>query len=268
MTQFIAEIGSNHNGHLDRAHALVDAAAAAGFGAVKWQFYLPGKLFAPGIHKAVYEVPMPWLRPLSQHAIAVGLQFGCSVFDPLGVGIAAPHCDFLKVASYNLLDDHLLDAVSRWRLPTVLSTGLATCAEVDHAVEVLDTAQPITLLHCVSAYPTPRAEANLQRIDRLREGRRYDVGYSDHTHDPATVLSAVLRHAATMVELHFDLDGDGAECGGGHCWLPADAADIIAVVAAAALAEGDGGDVQPCEQGEVHWRADPSDGLRPMKGAR
>ena len=78
----------------------------------------------------------------------------------------------------------------------------------------------LTLLHCVSAYPTEPRYANLAAMGTLRSAFDCPVGWSDHTVDPGVVLRAVRRWQADMVELHMDLDGEGAEFGGGHCWLP------------------------------------------------
>jgi len=276
---FVAEVSSNHNRDLDRALAFVDAAADAGCDAVKFQLFRVGELFAPEVlerseqHRlrAEWELPLEFLPPLAQRAHQRGIRFSCTPFYLDAVAELEPHVDFFKIASYELLWDDLLAACSATGRPAVLSTGMATLEEIGHAVEIMygAGAADVTLLHCVSSYPAPAGECNLAAIETLR--RRFDcrVGWSDHSVDPAVVLRAVHTWSAEMVEFHFDLDEAGAEFSGGHCWLPKGISELIAQVRRGIDADGDG-EKRPAkhEEAERLWRADPVDGLRPLREIR
>jgi N-acetylneuraminate synthase len=177
--------------------------------------------------------------------------------------------DFLKVASYELLWHDLVRACAATGLPLVVSTGMATLDEVTAAVAVARAAgaRDVGLLHCVSGYPTPPEQANLAAIETLRNATGCPVGWSDHTGSPGVVRRAIDRWGATDVELHVDLDGEGNEAGP-HNWTPAGLRALPAA-AAATEADGDGAKVpMPVELPDVAWRADPQDGLRPLRAAR
>jgi N-acetylneuraminate synthase len=144
---------------------------------------------------------------------------------------------------------------------------MATMGEVEHAIDIVNDAgcQDLTLLHCVSAYPTPTAEANLAAMAALRDYTGLPIGWSDHTNDPAVIQRAVHRWGASFVEMHLDIDGQGAEFAPGHCWLPDTAAAVIADIRRGIEADGHGRkEPAPSELTDRAWRADPSDGLRPM----
>ena len=127
----------------------------------------------------------------------------------------------------------------------------------------------ITLLHCVSAYPTPAAEANLSAIQQLRDMTGLKVGWSDHTRRPAVIERAVHRWGASAIEFHLDLDGEGAEYAAGHCWLPDEIAPVIARIRESGVADGNGfKGPQPSELSDRDWRADPVDGMRPLRHIR
>ena len=273
--RIVAEASSNHGSHLARALELVAGAAKAGFDAVKFQLFRVAELFAPEVlqaspeHRAreQWQLPAAFIPELAAAARSQGIEFSCTPFSLPAVAELAPHVDFLKVASYELLWDDLLRECARTGLPLVVSTGMANLAEVDHAVEVVlsEGCEHLTLLHCVSAYPTPTAEANLGAIATLREHTGLPVGWSDHTNDPAVIHRAVHRWGASFVELHLDVDGQGAEFGPGHCWLPETAGPLIKHLRAGIESDGHGRkEPAPSEQPDRIWRADPSDGLRPL----
>lgn len=258
-----------------RALEIVAKASNAGFDAVKFQLFRVDELFAPEVlrnspeHRAreQWELPAGFIPELAAGARSQGLNFSCTPFSLSAVEELVPHVDFLKVASYELLWDDLLRECAMTGLPLVVSTGMADLAEVDHAVEVVRSAgcEDLTLLHCVSAYPTPAAEANLSAIATLREHTGLPVGWSDHTNDPAVIHRAVHRWGASFVELHLDVDGQGAEFGPGHCWLPGTAGPLIRDLRAGIEADGHGRrEPAPSEEPDRVWRADPSDGLRPL----
>ena len=276
---FIAEASSNHGRDLDRARAFVDAAADAGCDAVKFQLFKIDRMFAPEIlrqspkhrARAEWELPLDHLAPLAEHCSARKIQFSCTPFYLEAVAELAPFVDFYKVASYELLVTDLLKACAESGKPVVLSTGMATVDEIGAAAGTLISAgaTDITLLHCVSAYPTPAGEANLSAIQQLRDMTGLKVGWSDHTRRPTVIERAVHRWGASAVEFHLDLDGEGAEYAAGHCWLPEEIAPVIARIRESGVADGNGfKGPQPSELSDRDWRADPVDGMRPLKHIR
>lgn len=276
---FIAEASSNHGRDLGRALAFVDAAADCGCGAVKFQLFKIARMFAPEIlaqsakhrARAEWELPLAHLEPLAERCSARGIRFSCTPFYLEAVGELRPFVDFYKIASYELMVTSLLEACARTGKPVVLSTGMATMEEIVQASSTLKRAgcRDLTLLHCVSAYPTPPAEANLAAIESIREATACPTGWSDHTRSPAVVERAVHRWNAAAVEFHLDLDGKGAEYAAGHCWLPEEIAPVIACIEESLAADGTGfKEPQPSEAEDREWRADPIDGMRPMHHVR
>ena len=276
---FVAEISSNHNQDLGRCLRFVDTAAAAGCGAVKFQLFRMQDLFAPEIlaksamHRArrAYELPPEYLPAIARRCRDRGLLFGCTPFSLEAVDVLAGHVDFLKIASYELLWIRLGAACAATGLPVMLATGMADLDETARAVAAQREAgcRELTLLHCVSAYPLPPAQANLAAIDTLRRAFGVRVGWSDHSRCPGVIHRAVHQFGAAVVELHLDLEGQGLEFGPGHCWLPGELAAVIADVAAGFAADGDGTKTfAPSEAADRDWRADPHDGLRPLRHVR
>jgi len=264
---FVAEVSSNHHHDLGRCLAFIDKAAEIGCDAVKFQLFKIRELFAPEIlersaeHRLreAWELPVEFLPDLAARCREKNILFGCTPFYLDAVKEMLPYVDFLKVASYELLWDDLLRTCSETRKPLVLSTGMATMAEIRHAVDVIvaslpvvsdlhpltsdcrspiPTLSPLTLLHCVSGYPTPVDQCNLAAMQTLRDASASDlrpptsvqVGWSDHSANPDVLLRAVEHWHASMVEFHLDLDGDGEEYGSGHCWLPEEIGPVIAEV--------------------------------------
>jgi len=279
MVKFIAEVSSNHSRDIERCYRFIEASAKAGCEAVKFQLFRIDQLFAPKIlasseahrRRRQWELPLEFLPMLAQHSRACGIEFCCTPFYLEAVSELEPHVDFYKIASYELLWDELLAACAATGKPVVLSTGMATMEEILHAVDVLKRngcAAP-TLLHCTSAYPTPYQDANLAAIDTLRQATGCEVGWSDHTVEPGVIHRAIHRYGARVVEFHLDLDGQGDEYAAGHCWLPEQIGRVITDVSHALGADGDGIKAPvPSELPDRLWRADPSDGLRPMKAIR
>ena len=279
MPQFIAEISSNHACSTDRCAALIAAAADAGCDAVKFQLFRVEQLFAPEILQASeahrqrrdWELPVEMIPDLAAECRRHGLAFGCTPFDLSAVEALAPHVDFLKVASYELTWPSLISACAATERPVILSTGMAEMDEVRAGVDAARAAgcTELTVLHCISAYPTPPAECNLAAIAAIASTCDVPVGWSDHSRSPDVVLRAVHRWDAVAIEFHLDLDGAGAEFAPGHCWLPEEIAPVIAACRRGAELDGDGNKApQPSELADRLWRADPTDGLRPLLATR
>lgn len=279
MTSFVAEVSSNHHCRLDRCLAFIEWAAKIGCTAVKFQLFKINELFAPEIltesvehrRRHAWELPVPFLPWLAKRCREVGLRFACTPFYLDAIQELLPYVDFFKIASYEILWHELLEGCASTGKPVVLSTGMANLEEVRQAVGVLRNAgcMDLTLLHCVSGYPTPVTESNLAAIATMRQACDCPVGWSDHTVSAAVIYRAVHRWRATMIEFHLDLDGQGEEYRMGHCWLPEQIQYVIETVQSGTLADGSGEKVPACsELPDRDWRADPLDGLRPLSSER
>jgi len=279
MPKFVAEVSSNHHRDLDRCREFIRRSAAIGCAAVKFQLFRIRELFAAEaiqhnpllLKREAWELPVNFLPELSRCAHEEGIEFSCTPFYLEAADELLPYVDFYKIASYELLWDDLLIACARTRKPVVLSTGMATLDEVQRACGVLRDSgcEDLTLLHCISSYPTPPAECNLAAIATLRTACHCDAGWSDHSVNPGVILRAVHHWGATMVEFHIDLEGQGAEYASRHCWLPEQMQPVIAAVKIGFDADGSS-EIRPanCELDEREWRADPVDGLRPLRTTR
>lgn len=274
-TKFIAEISSNHHRDLARCFTFIETAAKIGCQSVKFQLFKIEELFAPEIlersekhrRRKDWELPLEFLPELKQCCEQNNIEFSCTPFYLQAVEELKPHVDFLKIASYELLWTDLLKSCAQTGLPVILSTGMATIEEIDAAIETLKIAgaDDITLLHCVSAYPTPADECNLAVLQTYRERYGIKIGWSDHTVSPAVLSRAVHKWQADTIEFHLDLDEQGEEYAAGHCWLPEQIGQVIRDIHIAETADGEPEkQIAPSEQSDRNWRADPSDGLRPL----
>ncbi len=275
----VAEVSSNHHRDLARCLKFIDSAASVGCTAVKFQLFQVAQLFAPEIlarnevlrRRAEWELPVAFLPTLAERCRAAGIQFSCTPFYLDAVDELLPFVDFYKIASYELLWADLLVACARTGKPVILSTGMATLPEIEQAVATLRAAgcADLTLLHCISGYPTPTVECNLAAIETLRNACGCPVGWSDHSVSPGVLYRAIHRWGASMIEFHLDLDGTGDEFRTGHCWLPGQIQPVVEYLRTGFLADGDGRkEPAPSELPDRAWRADPSDGLRPLLSTR
>ncbi len=276
---FIAEVSSNHNHDLDRCLEFIDVSAEIGCDAAKFQLFKLKKLFAPEIiaqnkdiqKREEWELPLEFLPALSKRCQEKNIRFSCTPFYLDAVKELLPYVDFYKISSYDLLRDDLLTACAQTKKPVVISTGMATLDEVSHATSLLNEfkCQNITLLHCVSNYPTDPKDCNLAAIETLRTEFDNLVGWSDHTVSPSVIYRAVHKWNADMIEFHLDLDGKGEEYKSGHCWLPEQMKNVIECVRCGFEADGNGEKApSQTELYEREWRADPEDGLRPFRHIR
>ncbi|WP_204291405.1 pseudaminic acid synthase [Micromonospora gifhornensis] len=224
----VAEMSGNHNGDLDRALAIVDAVAESGAHALKLQTYRPDTITidvdAPafrisGGHELwggqnlyrLYErahTPYEWHGPIFERARDRGLTVFSSPFDATAVelleGLDAPA---YKIASSELVDLPLIRLVAATGKPLIISTGMATLAEIDAAVRTARSAGTggIVLLACTAAYPAPPADSNLRRIPVLAEAFGVPVGLSDHTPGIGVPVASVAL-GACFIEKHITLD--------------------------------------------------------------
>ncbi len=216
----IAEIGINHNGSIELARKLISAAVISGCNAVKFQkrtvdiVYSPEELERPrespfgktnGDLKRGLEFGRDDYSAVSTYCYQHKILWFASCWDEASVDFIEqfdPPC--YKIASASLTDDHLLRHHRSMNRPIILSTGMSTLDQIDHAVDVLGT-QDLILMHCTSTYPSKPEELNLRGIITLRE--RYDipVGYSGHEVGLSTTLAASVL-GACVVERHITLD--------------------------------------------------------------
>ena len=278
MAYFIAEVSSNHQQDLNRSLEFVDIAADIGCDAVKFQLFRIDKLFSPEIlNKSVehqrrknWELPIEFLPYLSERCKARGIDFGCTPFYLDAISELCPLVDFFKIASYELLWTELLLRCAATQKNLIISTGMATLDEIIDAVSVLRNHGCVpTILHCNSSYPTPSAEANLAAINTIRTKTNCKTGWSDHTVKEGVIYRAIHKWDASVVEFHLDVEGRGSEYKTGHCWLPLQIEKVIKSVKCGMSADGSG-EKKPTESemSDRLWRADPTDGLRPIKSQR
>ena len=277
--RFVAEVSSNHHKDLGRCFAFIDTAAKLGCAAVKFQLFRIRELFAPEVlarreelrRREQWELPPRFLPELAARCREARVEFSCTPFYLEAVEELYPFVSFYKIASYELLWKDLLVACARTGKPVVLAAGMATLDEVREAVVTLRAAgcRDLTLLHCISGYPAPAAECNLAAIETIRQVCKCPVGWSDHSVNPGVLYRAVHHWQASMIEFHLDLDRQGEEYATGHCWLPEQIGPIIQTLNTGLLADGNGEKLPaPSEVFDRDWRADASDGLRPLLKTR
>jgi N,N'-diacetyllegionaminate synthase len=214
----IAEIGNNHEGDAAAAHALAARALDCGAHIVKYQLVDPERLVSADQTDRVrqlarFKLPMAVYEEIARLVKARGGLFMASAFDLDSLAAVLPSLDAVKIASGDLDFDPLIAAAARSGKPCVLSTGMSTLAEVEHAVATFEAALPagarleerLALLHCVSLYPTRPEQANLLGMETLRQRFGLVTGYSDHV-TGIEVAAMALGSGAQLIEKHFTLD--------------------------------------------------------------
>ena len=225
----IAEMSANHNGCIDTAYAIIDAAKSAGADAVKIQTYTPdtitlnsenddfvikGGLWGGRTLYDLYQeahMPWDWHKPLFDHARKVGITMFSSPFDATAIDLledlGAPA---YKIASFEAIDLPLIRYASSTGKPIIISTGMADQDEITEAIEAAQSAgcKDLAILHCVSGYPAPAEDYNLKTIPDMIDKFGLVTGLSDHTLDNTTAIASVVLGAA-IIEKHFTLDRNG-----------------------------------------------------------
>ena len=220
-TYVIAEIGINHNGDLDIAKKLIDAASLAGCDAVKFQKRTPEICVPKNRRDVMRETPWGLMTYLEyRHRVEFGKEeydkinaycrdkrilWTASCWDvPSLEFIEAYEPPFHKIASASLTNDGLLKKINATGRPMVLSTGMSTMTQIRHAVSLLDQ-ERLVILHCTSTYPCPPEQLNLRMIQTLQETFACPIGYSGHEVGLQTTYAAVVL-GASFVERHITLD--------------------------------------------------------------
>lgn len=221
----ICELSGNHNGSLDRALALIDAAAETGCDAIKIQSYTPdtmtidcddidfqikeGTWAGYNLYRLYEEAytPFEWHEAMFKRAAEHGITIFSTPFDETAADmleeLGAPA---FKIASFEIVDLELIAYVASKKKPMIISTGMASLAEIEVAVKTARNSgcSEIILLHCISSYPAPNDQSNLFTLGHLADAFGVVGGLSDHTHGTATSVAAVAL-GACVIEKHFTL---------------------------------------------------------------
>ncbi len=224
----IAEAGVNHNGNIDLAYKLIDAAAAAGVDYIKFQTFITELIVDKTAKKAEYqksndagdnsqfdmikslELSFEDFHKLNSYCISKGIKFLTSVSDLISLEkIDEYNLDFIKVASGEITNSLFLKKVSLKNKPIILSTGMANLGEIETALNILLSEgiplSKVTILHCSTEYPTPFEDVNLLAMKTIEEAFKVKTGYSDHTLGIEIPIAAVAL-GAKIIEKHFTLD--------------------------------------------------------------
>ena len=255
----IAEAGSNHNGSLELATRLIDAAAEAGADAVKFQLFRASTLYPDtpvavdylrrlGIEEGLfelikkYEVPADWIPVLADYCRQRRIEFMATPFDLEAVEALNPYVARWKIATYESSYGSLLRAALATGKELIVSVGAMDARELDALfAEVLQgAASRVTVLQCIAKYPAPIEAANLRVLPWIRERYGVRVGFSDHTLDPLIAPVAAVALGASVIEKHFTLDR--ALPGPDHSFAlePQELTAMVRAIRAAETSLGDG----------------------------
>ena len=227
-TLIIAEAGVNHNGDLELAKQLVDAAAKAGADLVKFQTFSAERLAIASTPKAEYqsqttdqkqslfamleqlELTAEMHEQLIAYCAERGIGFFSTGFDVGSLDyLASLGAERFKIPSGEITNLPYLRHVGSFGKPLILSTGMATLGEIEGALDALETTgtprSQITVLHCNTEYPTPMQDVNLRAMTSIRDAFGVEVGYSDHTAGIEVPIAAVAL-GATVIEKHLTVD--------------------------------------------------------------
>ena len=248
----IAEAGVNHDGNFENALKLVSAARDSGADAVKFQLFSSERLWGDARIKHL-ELSAVQMGDIAAFCKAVGIEFMCTPFGVEEAEFLLPIVKRMKIASGCIARRELLEAVRG--MPVILSTGMATHADIEEALWHLNGAD-ITLLQCTSCYPCRFEDVNLRAMDTLSDLYGYPVGLSDHTSGIVVAIAALAR-GATVIEKHLTLDAHAAGPDHKASIMPAEFKQMVGAIRDVEKALGNGHKrVLPCEE-ELRkaWRA-------------
>jgi pseudaminic acid synthase len=242
----IAELSANHNGKLETAVRIIEAAKKAGADAVKLQTYKPdtitldcdsedfkirGGLWDGRTLYELYEeahMPWDWHKPLFDHARKLGITIFSSPFDNTAIDLLEDlNTPAYKIASFEAVDLPLIKYAASTGKPMIISTGMADAEEIQEAVDAAREGgcKQLAVLHCVSGYPAPAEDYNLRTIPDMMERFGLVTGLSDHTLDNTTAITSVAM-GASIIEKHFTLDRSGGGPDDSFSLEPADLAAL------------------------------------------
>ncbi len=216
---FVAEVNSSHNGNLDVARRMIDAAAEAGCDCVKFQSWSAESLYSQSYYKdnpiakrivSKFSLKAGQLKEMAEYARGRGIDFSSTPYSCEEVDYLIDECQapFVKIASMDLNNLKYLRYIARKKVPIVLSTGMSTMEEIERAVKTIEGEgnRMICLLHCISIYPPEFDTIHLNNILGLREAfPDYPIGFSDHSHGVEMAVAATALGAA-LIEKHLTLD--------------------------------------------------------------
>lgn len=265
---YIAEISANHLGSLELAHDLIDAGASAGASAIKFQTYTPDTMtldlakFSVSEHhglwggRTLYSLykeamtPWDWHAELFEHCRTLGVTPFSSPFDPSAVEfLESLNATMYKIASLETSDLELIRLVGETGKPTIISTGATELEEIEEAVDTFRATgnDDLTLLICTSAYPANPKDANIRRMDLLKDRFNVKVGLSDHTLGIGVSLAAVAL-GATAIEKHITLNRNSGGVDSSFSMEPDEFAELVLQGNLARLALGRSEwEIQPSE---------------------
>ncbi len=223
---FIAEISANHCGNFNLAKKLIRCAHINGADAVKLQTYTADTMtvksdksyfkIKEGLWKGyklwdLYDkahTPLKWHKELFKYGKSLGIKVFSTPFDITAVEFLEKlNCPIYKIASFEMTDLNLVKRVSKTKKPIIISTGMASLEEIETTVKVAkkNGANNITLLYCVSNYPSKISDFNLNNIKILKDKFNCKVGFSDHSTDNRVAIAAIVS-GAEVIEKHIALD--------------------------------------------------------------
>ena len=222
----IAEIGTSHEGSIEKARALVDAAADSGADTIKFQWVYADEILHPktGFVKLptgdipLYErfkqleCPVSFYKEMIDYVHSKNCNFCCSPFGLRSLReLLELKPDFVKVASPELNHFPMLKALAEYRkrvgaekVPVILSSGVSKLEDIKNAIDIVGTAN-VSLLHCITSYPAPENEYNLKVIETLAQQFGIECGVSDHSLDPVLVPCLSVAVGGTVIEKHITL---------------------------------------------------------------
>ena len=242
----IAELSANHNGDINRAFQIMEAAKKAGADAIKLQTYTHDTITMDcdseefQIHgglwdgQSLYELykgahmPWDWHKPLFEKAKKLGITIFSSPFDNTAIELLEElNAPAYKIASFELVDHALIKRAAQTGKPLIMSTGMANKLEIEEAIEVArkNGCDDLVVLHCVSGYPAPSDQYNLSTIRDISQSFGVLTGLSDHTINNATAVAGVVL-GACVVEKHVTLDRSGGGVDDSFSLEPNELADL------------------------------------------
>lgn len=219
-TYIIAEIGSNHNGNYEQAVEMIERAVEAGVNAVKFQTFKASKHYSSKTNKIslykedIYslieklEIDRTWHKKLAECCKKLKVDFLDSPCDEEAIKLAqSVNMPIMKVASFDMVDNRLINQISKTGSGIMFSTGMANMAEIENAINICrkNENEDIVVLQCTSIYPAPPFLSNLNAMKTIKQAFNVIVGYSDHTLGDHIPIAAVAM-GAKVIEKHYTLD--------------------------------------------------------------
>ncbi|MBP5518955.1 MAG: N-acetylneuraminate synthase family protein [Treponema sp.] len=222
----IAEIGTSHEGSIEKARSLVDAAADSGADTIKFQWVYADEILHPNtgiVHLPTGDIPLyerfrqlecapSFYKEMLEYVHSKGCKFCCSPFGLKSLQeLLQIKPDYVKIASPELNHYPMLKALAKYRekvgsenVPVILSSGVSRLEDIQKAIKIVGT-DNVSLLHCITSYPAPESEYNLKVIETLSNQFSIECGVSDHSLDPILVPCLSVACGGTVIEKHITL---------------------------------------------------------------